>query len=336
MNASRRTRAPTLAGWVATAAASLFMLSAPAAFAQDDAAKSYPAKTIRLIVPYSVGGGTDVLARLAAKEITEQLGQPVIVENKAGVSGIAGTEFVARSAPDGYTLLMAPSGPLVMNPVMRKSLPYSTQKDFVPISVLGRLPLLITVNASLPVHSVKELVAYAKAHPKEVTYASSAPLFQLATELFKQKTGTDFLAIPYKSSGESTTALTGGQVTMAIADVPPLGGLIKSGKLRALAYTNETRSEAFPDVPTVAEAGVPDTEVATLVGIVAPAGTPMPIVRKLQEVLVKMVRKPETRERFLAIGVEPVGNTSEEFAQAIRKDLDRWAGVAKRANIQPE
>ena len=318
------------------AIATALALCAHVAIAQDDVANTYPSKPIRLIVPYAPGGGTDVLARLAAKEISDRLGQPVVVENRAGASGIAGTEFVAKSAPDGYTLLMAPSGPLVMNPVLRKSLPYSTQKDFIPASILGRLPLLIAVNASLPVHSIKELVAFAKANPNEVTYASSAPLFQLATELFKQKTDTAFLAIPYKSSGESTVALTGGQVTMAIADVPPLTGLIKSGKLRALAYTNQTRSEAFPDVPTVGEAGLPGTEVATLVGIVAPAATPMPIVRKLQDVLVKMARKPENKERFLAIGVEPVGSTSEEFAQAIRKDLDRWADVAKRANIQAD
>jgi tripartite-type tricarboxylate transporter receptor subunit TctC len=223
-----------------------------------------------------------------------------------------------------------------MNAVLRKSVPYSPQKDFVPISVLGRLPLLITVNASLPVHSVKELVEYAKARPNDVTYASSAPLFQLATELFKQKTGTSFLAIPYKSSGESTTALLGGQVTVAIADVPPLAGLVKGGKLRALAYTNDKRSAAFPDVPTVAEAGLPGTEVATLVGIVAPAGTPMPIVRKLQAVIQEMAKKPDFREKAVGMGVEPVGNTSEEFARSIRADTERWAEVVKRAGIQPE
>jgi tripartite-type tricarboxylate transporter receptor subunit TctC len=317
------------------AAMAALVLHGTPAVAQD-AVKNYPNKLIRLIVPYAVGGGTDVLARLAAKSLTEQLGQPVIVENKPGASGILGTMQVAKAAPDGYTLLVAPSGPLVMNPVLRKSLPYSPQKDFAPISVLGRLPLLITVNAQLPVHSVKELIDYAKAHPNDVTYASSGPLFQLASELFKQKTSTDFLAIPYKSSGESTAALVGGQITMSIADVPPVAGLIKTGKLRALAYTNESRNAQFPDVPTVAQAGIPGTEVATLVGIVAPAGTPALIVRKLQDALVRMVQKPETRERFAAIGVEPVGSTSEEFVRAIETDLTRWAEVARRANIQPE
>ena len=304
--------------------------------AQDDAARSYPQKPIWLIVPYAPGGGTDILARVAAQELWEALGQPVVVENKPGASAIIGTDLVAKSKPDGYTLLVAPSGPLVLNPVLRKSIPYSPQTDFVPISIMGRLPLLITVNASLPVKSVQELVDYAKARPDAVTYASSAPLFLLATELFKQKTGTNFLLIPYKSSGESAVAVLTGQVTLAIADVPPVVGMVKDGKLRALAYTDGRRSSEFPDVPTVAEAGLPGTEVATLVGLVAPTGTPEPIVRKLQDTLIRMVKKPEIRARFTAIGVEPVGSTSEEFAAAIKSDTERWAEVARRANIEKE
>ncbi len=304
--------------------------------AQDDAVRNYPNKTIRLVVPYAPGGGTDVLARMAAKELGDALGQPVIVDNRPGAAGIPGTEAVAKAAPDGYTLLMAPSGPLVMNVVLRKSIPYDPTKHFAPVSILGRLPLLVTVNASLPVNSLKELIDYAKARPNDITYASSGPLFLLATELFKQNSGTQFLQVPYKSSGESTVALVSGQVTMAIADVPPVAGLIKSGKLKALAYTDMRRSVTFPDVPTVAEAGLPNSEVATLVGVVAPAGTPAPIVQKLQEVLIRMVAKAEVRERFAAIGVEPVGSTAEEFARTIQQDITRWGAVAKRANIQPE
>ncbi|GAA4322387.1 tripartite tricarboxylate transporter substrate binding protein [Pigmentiphaga soli] len=298
--------------------------------------QAYPSKPIRLLVPYAVGGGTDVLARMTGKEISDALGQPVVVENRPSAQGIAAMEHVARAPADGYTLMMAPSGPLVMNPVLMKSLPYSPEKDFTPISIVGRLPLLIAVNAEMPVRSVADLVAYAKANPDKVSYASSASLFQLATELFKQKTGTRFLAIPYKSSGESTTALVGGQVTMAIADLPPLTPLIKAGKVRALAYTNATRSETFPDVPTVAEAGLPDTEVATLVGLIGPAGMPPEIVARLQDVLVRMVRKPEVRQRFLQIGVEPVGSTAQEYAASIRQDLERWSSVAARAGIHPE
>ncbi|MFN3347634.1 Bug family tripartite tricarboxylate transporter substrate binding protein [Pseudorhodoplanes sp.] len=304
--------------------------------AQDDAVKNYPQRPIKMIVPYAPGGGTDILGRVAAKELSEALGQPVVVENRPGGAAIVGAEAVARSNPDGYTLLVAPSGPLVMNPVLRKTLPYNSQTDFAPVSIIGRLPLLITVNASLPVKSVKELIDYAKANPDKINYASSAPLFQLATELFKQKSGTNFQPVPYKSSAESATALLGGQVTLAISDVPPVVGLIKDGKLRALAYTDTQRSSEFPDVPTVAEAGLPGTEVATLVGIVAPAGTPDVIIKKLQDVLMAMVKKPEVRERFKTIGVEPVGSTSEEFAAAIRADIARWEDVARRANIEKQ
>jgi tripartite-type tricarboxylate transporter receptor subunit TctC len=304
--------------------------------AQDDAVRNYPQRTIRMIVPYAPGGGTDILGRVAAKELSEALGQPVIVENRAGGAAIVGTEAVARAKSDGYTLLVAPSGPLVMNPVLRKSLPYNPQTDFVPVSVIGRLPLLITVSTLLPVKTVQELIDYAKARPNEVNYASSAPLFQLATELFKQKTGTNFQPVPYKSSAESATALLSGQVTLAISDVPPVVGLIKDGQLRALAYTDTRRSSEFPDVPTVAEAGLPGTEVATLVGIVAPAGTPDPIIRKLQDVLVAMVKKPEVRERLATIGVEPVGSSSEEFSEAIKSDVARWEDVARRANIEKQ
>jgi tripartite-type tricarboxylate transporter receptor subunit TctC len=304
-----------------------------AAHAQSEDPAKYPTKTIRIIVPYGPGGGTDIVARLAAQELSEALGQPTIVENRPGGPGIVGTEAVARAQPDGYTLLIAPSGPLSINPVLRKTLPYSPQKDFAPISVLARLPLLVTVNASLSVKSVKELVAYAKAHPNDINYASSAPLFQLATELFKQKTDTNFVLVPYKSSGESAAALLTNQVTVAIIDVPPVVGLVKDGKLRALAYADERRNSEFPDVPTVSEAGLPNTEIATLVGILAPAGTPDIIVNKIQDVMAKMVRKPETRQRFVTLGAEPVGGTAKEFADAITTDIKRWEEVAARANI---
>lgn len=320
----------------AGAALLLATLAVPLSSVQAQDAVKYPQKVVRMIVPYAPGGGTDVLGRLAAKGLTEAFGQPFIVENKPGANAIIGTDMVARSPADGHMLLVAPSGPLVMNPVLRKSLPYDPQKDFVPVSILGRLPLMVTVKASLPVKSLKELIEYAKAKPNDVSYANSAPLFQLATELFKQRTGTNFLSIPYRSSGEMATALLSGEVTLAISDVPPIAGMIKSGDLRALAYTDERRSSAFPDVPTVAEAGLPGTEVATLVGIVAPAGTPEPIVRRLQNELIRIVRTAESRERFATLGVEPVGSTSEEFARAIKADTERWADVAKRANIEPE
>ena len=313
--------------------AALCAFSSTGAFAQD-AAHGYPNKPVRLVVPYAVGGGTDVLARLAAKEMGEQLGQTVIVDNRPGANALAGTEFVARAAPDGYTLLMAPSGPLVMNPVLFKKLPYSPQKDFVPISVLGRLPLLITVNASLPVHSVKELVEYARAHPKEVTYASSSPLFQLATELFKQKTGTAFLAIPYKSSGESTTALTGGQVTLAIADVPPLAGLIKAGKLRALGASGAVRSAAASDVPTLMEQGIADFDLVAWFMLYAPAATPAATLTQLRTAGAAALAQPEVMTKLREQGIESRPMRAEEMQPFNKTELGKWAGLVKRSGAQ--
>ena len=309
--------------------------SAGACFAQEPP-QSFPQRPVRVFVPYSPGGGTDVLARIAAQELHNGLGQPFIVENKPGADGILAAELVKRAAPDGYTLLVAPSGVLVMNAVLKKALPYSPQADFVPISVVGRLPLMITVKESLPVKSVKELVDYANSKTNDVTYASSSALFQLATELFKQKTGTNFLRIPYKSSADSVVALVSGQVTLAIADIPPISSLIQDNKLRALAYTDHRRNALFPDVPTVAEAGFPGTEIATLVGFVAPKGTPDLIVRKIQDVLIKAAQKPEVRARLINLGIEPVGSTSEEFATAIKFDTDRLEEVARRAGIEKQ
>lgn len=298
-------------------------------------ANTYPAKPITLVVPYTVGGGTDVLARLAAQELSASLGQTVIVMNRPGVDGIVGTDSVAKAAPDGYTLLVGPSGPMTINPALYKSLPYSMD-DFIPISNIGRLPFFVTVPAKLPVDSLSELVEYAKQKPDDVTYASSATPFRLATELLKQETGTEFLAIPYKSSAESVNAVVSGLVTMTIADAPPVVGMARGNKLKVLAYTNDTRSKSLPDVPTTAEAGYPNLQAATFVGLFAPTGTPQEIVDKLQNVIQQAVRKPEMQERFLTIGVEPVGSSSAEFAEEVKSYAQRWARVAEAANIQPQ
>jgi len=312
------------------------LLSGSLANAQDDQARNYPIKPIKLVVAYAVGGGTDIMARLAAKELTASLGQTVFVENHPGTLAIAGTEYAAKASPDGYTLLATPSGPMTMNPIVRARLPYSPLRDFVTISNMGKLPFILAVNASLPVNSIKELIDYAKAHPNNVSYAGSGPLFQLGVELFKQKTGTNFLHIPYKSSGDGVTALMSNQVTMVLLDSPPMAGPIKAGRIRALAFANDKRSPSFPDLPTTAEAGLEGMEVYTWVGLVAPAGTPASIVRKLQNELIRMVKLPEIRERYQAMGVEPIGSTAEEFARTIRDEAKRWTAVANAANIKPE
>lgn len=306
------------------------------AYAQDDPARNYPNKPIKLVVAYAVGGGTDIMARLAAKELTASLGQTVFVENRPGTLAIAGTEYAAKASPDGYTLLATPSGPMTMNPIVRAQLPYSPLGDFVTISNMGKLPFILAVNASLPVNSVKELIDYARAHPNDVTYAGSGPLFQLGVELFKQKTGTNFLHIPYKSSGDGVTALMSNQVTMVLLDSPPMAGPIKAGRIRALAFANDKRSPSFPDLPTTAEAGLEGMEVYTWVGLVAPASTPTSVVRKLQSELIRIVKLPEIRERFQAMGVVPIGSTAEEFARTIKDEAKRWTAVARAANIKPE
>jgi len=299
-------------------------------------AQDYPTKPIRVIVGYTAGGGNDLIVRLLGPKMTEGLGQPIIVENKAGAQSIIAAEFVAKSPPDGYTILMGPSGPMTMNPATYSKLPYSPTKDFVPISMIGTFPLIVAVSPQLPVRSVKELVEYAKARPTQVNYSSSAAAFQLTTELFKQKTGTQFTHIPYKGSGDSIKAVIAGEVTMTIVDPPPAAGPIKGGQLRALAVTSPSRHPNYPDVPTMAEAGVPDMEIGIWTAFFVPAGTPPAVVKRLQEEVARVVRLPDIRERLNDLGVEPVGGSSEELGRRVASDIERWTAVAKAGNIKSD
>jgi tripartite-type tricarboxylate transporter receptor subunit TctC len=316
--------------------ARLAALALAAVLAAGAAAQDYPTKPLRIVVGYTPGGGNDLIARLLAPKLAEGLGQPVIVENRPGAQSIIAVELVAKSPPDGYTLLMGPTGPMAMNPATYSKLPYSSTRDFAPVSMIGSFPLFLCVSASLPVRSVKELVDYAKARPTSVNYAASAAAFQMATELFKQKTGTEFAHIPYKGSGDSANAVVSGQVTMTIADPPPITGALKGGTLRALAVTAAQRHPAYPDVPTMAEAGVPDVEVGLWMGIFVPAATPPPIVKRLNEEVVRAVRLPDVRERLVALGVDPAGSSSEELARVLARDIERWTAVAKAANIRSD
>ncbi|HET9351390.1 MAG TPA: tripartite tricarboxylate transporter substrate binding protein, partial [Burkholderiales bacterium] len=238
------------------AAIAWIALAAPAA-----AQESYPSKPIRIIVGYSAGGGNDIIVRVMQPELAKGLGQPVVVENRPGAQSIVAAELVAKAPADGYTLLMGPSGPMTINPATYSKLPYHPQRDFAPISMICSFPLIVVVSSSLPVKNIQDLVAYAKANPGKSNYASSAGVFQVATELFKQKTGTSFEMIPYKGSGESIQAVIAGQVTMTIVDPAPAAGPLKAGTIRALAVTSANRHPNWPDVPTMAEAGVADMEV---------------------------------------------------------------------------
>ena len=299
-------------------------------------AQDFPTKPIRIIVGYTVGGGNDIIVRVLQAKLSEGLGQPVIVENRPGAQSIIAAEYVAKQPADGYTLLMGPSGPMTMNPATYSKLPYSPLKDFAPISMICQFPLILAVGAKLPVSSVKELVEYARQRPTQVNYASSAAPFQMAAELFKQKTGTQFVHIPYKGSGESIKAVVAGEVTMTIIDPAPATGPIKGGQARALAVTSAQRHPNWPDVPTMAEAGVPDLEIGLWTAFFAPAATPAPVVKRLQEEVARVVRLPEIRERLAGMSLDPVGGSSEELGRTVARDIERWTAVAKSANIKSD
>ena len=298
--------------------------------------QEYPGKPVHIIVGFAAGGGNDIIVRVLAPKMSEGLGQPIIIENKPGAQNIIAAEYVAKAAPDGYTLLMGPSGAMTMNPAIYSKLPYSPLKDFIPISMIGDFPLLLVVSASLPVKSVKELIDYARANASAVNYSASAAPFQLAAELFNQKTGTKFAYIPYKSSGDSVAAVMSGQVTLTITDPPPVIGPIKGGKVRALAVTASKRDAAWPEVPTLAEAGGPDVEIRLFTGFHAPAATPRAIVDRLQREVARVVKLPEIRERLDQMSIVPSGNTSEEFRAIIARDIEKWTAVAKAANIKAD
>ena len=310
-------------------AALIALCSVTAVTAQD----TYPAKPIRIVVGYSAGGGNDIIVRVMTPGLSKALGQPVIVDNKPGAQGIIASELVAKAAPDGYTILMGPSGPMTINPATYSKLPYSPTRDFAPISMICSFPLIVTVNPALPIKSVKDLVDYAKANPSKANYASSAGIFQMASELFKQKTGTQIEMIGYKSSGESTQAVISGQVMMTIVDPPPVAGPIKAGTVRALAVTSAKRHPSWPDLPTMIESGI-DVEVPVWTAFFAPAKTPPAIVARLQKEVAAVVQTPEVRERFAAMGLDPVGSTPEELGTRVARDIEKWTAVAKAANIK--
>ena len=311
-------------------AAALLALLSWSALAQEP----YPSKPIRILVGYAAGGGNDIIVRVMQPELQKGLGQPVIVENKPGAQSIVAAELAARAPADGYTIFMGPSGPMTINPATYSKLPYSPLRDFAPISMICEFPLLVTVDARLPVRNVKELIDYAKANPGRSNYASSAGIFQIATELFKQKTATAIEMIPYKSSGESVQAVIGGQVMMAIVDPTPATGAIKAGTLRALAVTSGKRHPSWPDVPTMAEAGVQDMEVPVWTAFFVPAKTPPAIIARLQKEIERVVQTAEVRERFAQMGLDPVGGSSEELGRRVARDIEKWTAVAKAANLK--
>ena len=304
------------------------------ASAQEEPSK-YPTRAIHIIVGFTAGGGNDIIARIFGQKLSENLGQPVIIENKPGGGAIVATEYVAKSEPDGYTLLVGASGAMAINPAVYAKLPYDPIRDFTPVSELGSFPLILVVNASSPIRSVTDLVAYAKANPDKTNYAGSSAAFQLVTEQFKQKTGAPMQVIPYKGANDSVMAVVSGQVTATIADAGPVSGQVKSGLVRALAIAAPKRMEDFPDVPTMKEAGA-DVDAVLWSGIFAPKQTPAAIVKKLESEFMRIARLPDIIARLRPLGIESVGNSSEEFSRILASDIARWADVAKAGNIKME
>ena len=321
---------------IAALARLLLLAAAAVAGASVHGQAAYPNRPIQLVVGYAAGGGTDLLARVVASKLSDALGQPILVENKAGAQAIIAAQYVARANPDGYTLMLGPSGPVSMNPALYSKLPYSPLRDFAPISLIGSFPLLLVVGQSHPAQTVQQLIDDAKAAPEKANYGASAAPFQLAAELFKQKTGTAFQHIAYKGSNESVNATATGEVSMTIADPPPVVGQSKAGRVRVLAVTAATRHPGWPAVPTMAEAGIADMEISLWAGLLAPAGTPQAIIRRLQEEVARVMKLPEVRERMAALGVDPTSSTPEEFSRLIAADIAKWTAVAKAANIKAD
>jgi tripartite-type tricarboxylate transporter receptor subunit TctC len=316
------------------ASAALVLAAITSASAQEDPAQ-YPSRPIHIVVGFTPGGGNDLIARIVGQKLSEDLGQPVIIDNKPGAGAIVATEYVAKSAPDGYTLLVGASGAMSINPAVYAKLSYDPVRDFIPISELGSFPLILIVNASSPIKSVAELVAYAKANPDKANYSSASTAFQLATELFKQKTGAPLQEIPYKGAADSVMAVISSQVTATIADAGPVSGQIKGGQVRALAVAAPKRTEDLPDIPTMKEAGA-DVEAVLWSGMFAPKNTPPAIVKKLEGEFVRIARQPDVIARLKPLGIESIGNSSDEFAKIQASDIARWTAVAKAANIKLE
>ena len=302
-----------------------------AAAADDD----YPNRPVKIVVPFAPGGSTDVVARILADKLQGELKQPFVVENKPGAGGNIGADVVAKSNPDGYTLLMGTTGVLAINNFLYKEMPFDPQRDFAPVSYTSLITNILVVNANVPAKSVEELVALAKAKPGELTFASSGAgsSTHLSAELFKSMTGTSILHVPYKGSSQAITDLMAGHVTMLVDNAPSSLPFVQQGKLRALGVTSLKRMPSLPDVPTLDESGVKGYESLSWSRIVAPAATPTPVIAKLNAAIERILAMPEVRKKFADMGVDPVGGPPEAFARHIRAESEKWGRVVKAANI---
>ena len=300
-------------------------------------AQAYPAKPIRFVIPFPPGGSTDLLGRIIGQQWAELMGQQVIIDNRGGAAGIIGVENAARSAPDGYTLVLGHIGTFGVGPSLYSKLPYDPVRDFVPIGLFGGVSNLLVVHPSLPVKSAKELIALARARPGQLNYGSAGvgSASHLQMEYFKLLTRTDITHVPYKGTGPMVTELVAGQTQVTSTGVPGLLGQVKAGRLRPLAALSAKRLAVFPEVPTSREAGLPEFEVSTWYGPLAPAKTPAEIITRLNGELQKMLQRRDVLDRLNNEGVEPLGGTPQQYADHIKNEMARWAKVIKAAGIQP-
>lgn len=317
----------------------LFLLSLFSAggHAQDDSSKNYPARPVRIVAPAAPGGGADLISRMIAVSLSQALGQPFVVENRPGASNIIATEIVAKAPPDGYTLLMAPTGTFVTNPLIFAKLPY-TDNDFAAISNIANAAFILSVHPAVPANSLSELVSLAKKRPGELSYASfgKGSSTNLAAELFQFMTGTKLLHVPYKGGAPGMADLLAGQIVMTFDSAQASMGNIRAKKIRPLGVTSLKRLAVLPDVPTFDEFGLKGFEAGSWYGIMAPAGTPKPIVTRLNAEIVRALQTPEVSRRIADWGAEVIGNTPEEFTAQILKERARWAKVVQDAGIVPE
>jgi tripartite-type tricarboxylate transporter receptor subunit TctC len=314
---------------------SLVALALPAA--QALAQKSYPNKAIRMIVPFAPGGSNDIMGRLVAAKLTESMGQQVVVDNRPGASGIVGTDLAAKAAPDGYTVLVM-SLTFTVNPSIRSKLPYDTEKDLVPVTLIASAPLILVVHPSLPVKSVKEFIAYAKANPGKLNFGSGGPgsTPHLAGEMLKTMAGLEMTHVPYKGGGPALADLVGGQIQLMLENIPSTLPFVKSGRLRVLAVTSKKRSPTVPDVPTLDEAALKGYELTGWNGLFVPHGTPRAIVNQLHAETVKALAAPDVKERLAAMSAELGGESPEKFAVFIKAEIRKWAKIAKEAGLKVE
>jgi tripartite-type tricarboxylate transporter receptor subunit TctC len=296
-------------------------------------AQAYPSKPIKMLVAYPPGGANDLLARVVGQKLNEAWGQPVVVENKPGANAVIGTEQGKNSPPDGYTMIMGATGSHTINPALYDRLPYDPLKDFVPVSLVASAPIVFIVHPSVPATTIKELVALAKQQPGKLNYAAGASIFHLAMELFKAKTGTDIVYVPYRGSVPALTDLLAAQVQIDVDVIQTPLPHMREGKARALAVTSRQRSFAAPHVPTMIEAGIPDYEMTAWSGLYVPAGTPLEIVEKLAAEVRRIVREPDVKEKVAQVGYEPVGSTPDEFAALMRREIETFRKIVADAKI---